>query len=67
MGVCSVGRPPDGPQCMGVCLKDFSVAQSYPDTHLFGILEGVTVKQLGRTRRTTPHKCRKHTNGICVG
>ena len=36
-GVCSVGRPPDRPQCMGVCLKDFSVAQSYPDTHLFGI------------------------------
>jgi hypothetical protein len=37
-GVCSVGRPPDRPQCMGVCLKSFSVRRSYPDTHLFGIL-----------------------------
>jgi len=36
-GVCSFGRPPDRPQCMGVCLKSFSVTQSYPDTHLFGI------------------------------
>jgi hypothetical protein len=37
-GVCSVGQPPDRPQCMGVCLKSFSVRRSYPDPHLFGIL-----------------------------
>ena len=40
-GVCSVGRPPDRPQCMGVCLKSFSVRRSYPDPHLFGIRGGV--------------------------
>ena len=37
-GGCSGGRPPDRPQCMGVCLKCFSGTQSYPDNHLFGIL-----------------------------
>jgi len=45
-GVCSVGRPPDRPQCMGVCLMSFSVRRSYPDPHLFGIRRAARVRRV---------------------